>query len=274
MTLEEDPLPPHVLNRRADRELEMIALRCLQKPLDLRYQSAGALADDLEAYLAGEPVSARSTRLAAVVSRMLSETHHAPVLEKWGLLWMWHGLVVLLLCLVTNALQWRNVTTPEPYVAIWTVGLGTWAASFWALRRRGGPVTFVERQIAHIWAGSIISCTLLFAIEIVLGLPVLSLSPVLALISGMSFLVKGGILSGRFYAQAAALFATALAMALFPRVALALFGLVSALSFVLPGLKYHRQQIVARAARDRASTSRTASKKNSEGLLIPPPECG
>ena len=37
MVLEQDPLPPRLLNPRADRELEMIALKCLQKPPELRY---------------------------------------------------------------------------------------------------------------------------------------------------------------------------------------------------------------------------------------------
>ncbi len=50
-----------------------------------------------------------------------------------------------------------------------------------------------------------------------MGLPVLTLSPVLALSSGMVFLVKAGMLTGEFYVQAAALFATALAMALLER---------------------------------------------------------
>ena len=37
MVLEQDPVPPRMLNPKADRDLEMICLRCLQKPTDLRY---------------------------------------------------------------------------------------------------------------------------------------------------------------------------------------------------------------------------------------------
>ena len=40
MLLEQDVVPPRVINPRADRDLELIALRCLQKPSDLRYPSA------------------------------------------------------------------------------------------------------------------------------------------------------------------------------------------------------------------------------------------
>ena len=42
MVLEQDPVPPRMLNPKADRDLEMICLRCLQKPPDLRYATAAA----------------------------------------------------------------------------------------------------------------------------------------------------------------------------------------------------------------------------------------
>ena len=248
LVLEQDPLPPRLLNPQADPDLEMIALKCLQKPQELRYQSASRLADDLEAYLANEPISARLTNLSGMISRMLRETHHAAVLENWGLLWMWHSLVLLLLCLITNWFKLQQIDRPEPYLGLWTVGLGAWAAIFWRLRRRSGPITFVERQIAHMWAGSVISCTLLFVVEIILGLPVLTLSPVLALSSGMVFLAKAGILSGSFYLQAAALFLTSVIMARWPDYGLTVFGVVSGLCFFLPGLKYHRQRRRSRNA--------------------------
>ena len=247
MVLEQDPLPPRLLNPRADADLEMIALKCLQKPADLRYATADDLADDLEAYLADEPISARSSHFSQVLSRAFRETHHASVLENWGLLWMWHSLALVVLCVVTNAFQWLGVASRWPYVALWTVGLGWWAFNFWALRRRSGPVSFVERQIAHVWAGSMAASCLLYAVEALLGMPVLALSPVLGLIAGMVFLVKAGILSGAFYIQATVLFATALVMALlresrWPDFSISLFGIVSGACFFVPGLKYHRQR--------------------------------
>jgi serine/threonine-protein kinase len=247
MVLEQDPVLPRVLNPRADADLEMIALKCLQKPADLRYRSAAALADDLAAYLANEPISARSSNVTQLVSRILRETHHAGILENWGVLWMWHSLVLLVLCLLTNWLQSRHVDSREPYVGLWVVGLSAWAGIFWSLRRRAGPITFIERQIAHVWAASMVASFLLFVVETLLGMPVLTLSPVLPLIGAMVFVIKAGILSGAFYFQAAANFAVAIAMAWIrhsgmPDIGLSLYGVVAAASFFIPGLKYYRQQ--------------------------------
>jgi serine/threonine-protein kinase len=241
MVLEQDPLPPRVVNAKADRDLEMIALKAIQKPPDLRYHTAEAMAEDLEAYLAGEPVSARSGGLTQVIARLFRETHHATVLQNWGLLWMWHSAVLLLLCTVTNWLQWRDVNSRWPYLALWAGGLIVWAPIFWAIRRRAGPVTFVERQIAHVWGAAVAASISLFIVEMLLGLPVLTLSPVLGLVNGMVFVVKAGILTGTFYVQAAALFITAALMCVFPSIGLLIFGVVSALCFFVPGLKYYRE---------------------------------
>jgi serine/threonine-protein kinase len=250
LVLEQDPLPPRLLNPKLERDLEMIVLKCLQKPPELRYASAAALADDLTAYLNDEPISARSGQFSQVVARVFRETHHATVLENWGLLWMWHALVILVMCLVTNWLhakrvEWPQCAKPWPYLLLWGGGLALWAPIFWRLRHRIGPVTAVERQIAHIWGGSVAAVVLLFVVESLLALPVLTLSPVLGLIGGAVFVAKAGILSGVFYLQAIAMFATALVMAELQRrgidYGVSLYGLVSAAAFFLPGWKYYQQ---------------------------------
>lgn len=246
LVLDQEPVQPRLLNPKVDPDLELICLKCLQKQPDLRYANAGELADDLEAYLNGEPLSVRSggwRGLTSVLNRMLRETHHAVVLENWGLLWMWHSVTVFGMCVLTNSMLWLDVHKPEFYLLLWGGGLFVWGSIFWSLRKKSGPVLFVERQVAHVWGAAVLATISVFVVEILLGLQALTLSPILAVIAGMTFLAKAGMLSGAFYIAAACLYLTAVPMALYPRYGPLIFGLVSALCFFLPGLKYHRQRL-------------------------------
>lgn len=241
MVIEQDPINPRVINRRVHRDIESIALRCLQKPKDLRYSTASALTKDLDAYLDEQPVSAREGRIGQIIGNIFRETHHAGVLENWGLLWMWHSLVLLAASIATHLVYQTNAKSVT-FVPVWSLGFIAWAAIFWWLRRRMGPVTFVERQIAHVWAASICLVVFLFPLERSLGLPPLSLAPFLAIVSGMTFVVKAGILSGSFYIHAAALFLCAIIMVIFKEFAMIWFGATASLCFFIPGWKYYRRK--------------------------------
>jgi hypothetical protein len=200
------------------------------------------LRNDLVAFLRNESVAASEGRFGQIIGNVFRETHHAVILENWGLLWMWHSLVLLVACFATNILAMLGDENRVHYWLMWTFGLGAWAVVFWIFRRRMGPVTIFERQISHVWAAAMCCVAFLFPLEAILNLPVLSLAPLLAVVAGMVFLIKSGILSGSFYVQAVALFLTSIVMALHPTNALLLFGIVSAACFFFSGLKYYRRR--------------------------------
>src|SRR5256712_11630468 len=59
LLLETEPRPPRLWNRKIDRDLSTICLKCLEKDPTRRYASALALAEDLEHWLRHEPIRAR-----------------------------------------------------------------------------------------------------------------------------------------------------------------------------------------------------------------------
>ena len=254
--IEQDPVPPRQRNREVDRDLEIIAVRCLQKPTDLRYASARSLG--------GRPGSVSEPRAdrrpqrpfdpggVALVSRN-APCHRAgelgPAVDvaqpgpAGRLPADQHPVLVPASTIAgTTSTSGRPASAPGP-------------SSSGCCGTGKGPVTFVERQIAHVWAAALLCIIALFPLEAYLGLPPLKLSPVLGLIAGMVFLVKAGILSGLFYIQAAALFLTAGLMAVLTSYEHLIFGIVSAACFFFPGLKYYRQQS-GKSEVERGQTSR------------------
>src|SRR5207237_10330390 len=114
------------------------------------------------------------------------------------------------------------------YLLPWAGSLIAWGWTFSTMRRHMGPVTFIERQIAHVYAAGIVGCISIFAAEWVQDRPVLSMAQGLAVVGSLVFLVKAAILSGRLYIASAALLITSRLMASFACIQLLLFAPVSA----------------------------------------------
>ncbi len=61
--LEDEPPSPRKLSAAVPRDLETICLRCLSKKPEARYQTAAALADDLQRFAEGKPIRAPHRRV-------------------------------------------------------------------------------------------------------------------------------------------------------------------------------------------------------------------
>jgi serine/threonine protein kinase/Tfp pilus assembly protein PilF len=65
LLLDTEPRQPRLWNRKIDRDLSTICLKCLEKDPKRRYSSALALAEDLEHWLKHEPIQAKPSRFFA-----------------------------------------------------------------------------------------------------------------------------------------------------------------------------------------------------------------
>ncbi|MCD6049416.1 MAG: repeat-containing protein [Verrucomicrobia bacterium] len=59
LVIDREPQRPSAINRRVDRDLETICLKCMEKDPQRRYGSAEAVAEDIERWLRKEPIRAR-----------------------------------------------------------------------------------------------------------------------------------------------------------------------------------------------------------------------
>ncbi|MEE3371572.1 MAG: serine/threonine-protein kinase, partial [Planctomycetota bacterium] len=73
--ISEEPLAPRKLNSSLPVDLETICLKCLEKDVHRRYESAEALAEDLRRFGAGEPIQARPV---SAITRTLKWARRRP----------------------------------------------------------------------------------------------------------------------------------------------------------------------------------------------------
>ncbi|WP_224245560.1 serine/threonine-protein kinase [Hyalangium gracile] len=93
-----DPQPPRAIDPRIPQDLEAIVLKCLEKERSARYDSMLALIEDLDRFLAGEPVKARSTGLRYQLYKK-ARKHRRMV-----------AVAAVALLAVTGALGWAGYT--------------------------------------------------------------------------------------------------------------------------------------------------------------------
>jgi WD40 repeat protein len=98
--LHQEPVPPRRLSPSVPRDLETICLKCLSKEPARRYDSAQALADDLNRWRNHEPIHARQVspperlwrwcRRKPALAALIIALHLVGAAGLAGVLWQWH----------------------------------------------------------------------------------------------------------------------------------------------------------------------------------------
>jgi DNA-binding beta-propeller fold protein YncE len=126
LVVSEEVTPPGELCRAVPRELEAICLKCLQKKPPDRYADAQALADDLQRFLSGEPVSACKATLEQQVWRWLKKR---PVGGP---------ITVLMVCVALFSAAALTYLDPSMLlISGWVIWIAALAALFWLPDRLG-----------------------------------------------------------------------------------------------------------------------------------------
>jgi serine/threonine protein kinase len=226
--MDRDPPPPRLINSDIDHDLETICLKCLEKDPRRRYASAEALADDLQRYLNGEAISARSFNVLDRLARTLVRSHHDIAFHTWSTM----VLIFAAIIFVTYLTVYLLIRLDQPHWLIMSARMGQFVAIgivFWKNRRSQLlPTSPAERELWTIWIGylaayffSQVTVRALVSHGLISkGLDAphrweeLILYPFSAIASGLAFFMMGSNYWGKLYAVGLAFWVLAALMPL------------------------------------------------------------
>jgi serine/threonine protein kinase len=271
--LDRDPVPPRLLNPKVDRDLETICLKCLEKDPRHRYASAEALGDDLERYLNGESIGARSFNVFDRLLNTLDRSQHDVDFLGWSSMLFLCVPIVFLSHLTTFLLVWFGL--PE-HLSGWhwaprvvqVVLMG--GAFLWYCRGRTiMPTNPAERHLWSLVIGYIAAyevSVVVYSMLINQGLRIqgfrqydeLIRYPTSAVLSGLVFFALGSGYWGRCYAIGVAFFVLGMVMPFHLGWAPIEFGAAWGITLALIGFRLRRLAARLRAEAERRNEQSAA----------------
>ncbi|MCI0455599.1 MAG: protein kinase [Gemmataceae bacterium] len=261
--LQEEPVPPRLLNSRIDPDLETITLKCLEKDPRRRYPSAEAVAEDLQRFLNGDSIHARSSTVLDWLTRALDRSQLAGAFHTWSTMVLMLAAIVF----VEHLAVYILIQTDAPRWAVMTARLSQFVfigLLFW--HNRGSrllPTSGAERELWTIWLGYLAAYA--FNLWVVRSLinnemirpgreapgrwEELILYPFSAILSGLAFFIMGSNYWGRCYAFGLTFFGLAVVVTGHLELAPLAFGVLWGVTLVALGL--HLRSLSARAQEER-----------------------
>jgi serine/threonine protein kinase len=243
------PIPPSSLRGDIDRDLEQICLRCLRKVPAERYQSAGQLANDLQCYLDGKPISFSSSSWWDSLRRQVKRDELTSELPSasaatWlaGVTLAFHGAVYSIIAWdLGNPILWFAIGAW--FTAVNLVNYSFHWSQYWQL-------SGMERQSGIIQLAVNLSLLFLFLIYGPISLaelpepsshPFLKVYPPFSLIVAVACMAHGQYF-GQMLMPAISFFALALVISYIPLSGPLLFAAASAAVLIWSAKILHRPQ--------------------------------
>jgi eukaryotic-like serine/threonine-protein kinase len=257
--IDNDALPPRLLNPKIDHDLETICMKCLEKNASMRYPSADALGEDLQRYLDGDSIHARSFNVLDRLAHILERDTHTADFSAWSAMVLAMAAIVgiehfgvFVLILTGQPPVWITLARLLQFVLL--------GALFWYNRgSRLLPTSAAERELWTIWIGYF---STYFFIVIVMRLldhfGVLRTDPAwrgheyflellpypfISLVSGLAFFIMGANYWGRCYAIGAVFFVIGPLMTFELTLGPLLFGVVWTVTLLMFGIHLRRQSV-------------------------------
>jgi hypothetical protein len=269
--LDREPVPPRLLNPKVDRDLETICLKCLEKDPRRRYASAEDLAEDLDRYLSGEAIGARSFNMLDRLLSTLERSQHDVDFHSWSTMLLSFAPIVLVSHLATFLLVEKELPggwawlhwLPRGGQFVIMVGMFLWQNR----RRTLLPTNPAERQLWSLVLGYMAAygvSVLVYRMLLDQGLHIsgkrqfdeLIRYPSSAVMSGLVFFIMGSSYWGRCYAIGTVFFGLAMLMPLNLAWAPLEFGVMWAATLVFIGWHLRRvgQRVQAEAEKREGKT--------------------
>jgi hypothetical protein len=246
--LEREPAPPRLLNPKADRDLETICLKCLEKDPRHRYASAEEMADDLSRYLAGEPVRARGFNVLERLRRTLERNQYIGEFHTWALMLFGFAGVILVEHITIFLLILRDPPFLRQWVLLARMTQFLIMGGLFLRHRRHSllPTTAAEKNLWTIWIGCGLAS---MAVGVAHGQMVRyagwpdkpeALYPAWSALTGLAFFLMGGTIWGRCYGIGVGFFLLTVAMPIHLTWAVLEYGLAWAASLTIIGVHLRR----------------------------------
>jgi hypothetical protein len=197
----EPPVPPRAVNPAANRDLEAVCLKCLEKDPARRYSSAEAVAEDLDRFLAGEAVSVRPV---GVWDWLVQVACRQPEYRQ-GYAWevkLWFGVIMA----IAQAVIFGMVLAEVSVLWVWGILVAAWVAGAAVVHYHMGAkftrLPETEKHSMMIAVGHIIAHVgLCIAYVPFAGAAagVLAVYPAQATVSGLALFIIGSTHWGRFF---------------------------------------------------------------------------
>jgi serine/threonine protein kinase len=244
---EHEPVPPSQLQPAVPRDLEIICLKCLHKNPADRYAGADELAADLQAYLDGEPIRARSLSAVEQIVRAIRYHKLDEGVASAGIFLLLWAPLCLLAHLAAYAFCHASPHFPVIIIAVSILSV-LWVPVAALVFNRTFLRTFrraIQQRLWSVWGAHFVASLLaILLVWLVVGPDqLLVIYPVWQLLVGLAFFALADLL-GLHHVEGGVAFAGAVLSALAPFWAPLILVTFASLNMVLLGLFFRRMRRV------------------------------